>query len=175
VSLSGGDETAARMEIQQLAFRYALAVDSRDLEGVADLFSVTSDFSRWGPGREGCLRFFEGIWARFGRSIHSVTTHVIDAVDEESASGTVYCRAEQQQLGDGSWWIYQLAYFDRYICEDGTWRFLSRNSHFWYVDRAGDRRIGFPGRRQLIPEAWETWGPFWNSDHRSNGAVTDVG
>jgi ketosteroid isomerase-like protein len=175
VSLPAEHDAAAHVEIQQLAFRYALAVDSRDLDGVANLFSATSDFSRWGPGREGCKRFFEGVWNRFGRSIHAVTTQVIRDLDGDTAHGVVYCRAEQQQLDDGAWWIYQLAYFDRYIREeDGVWRFLSRNSHFWYVDQNGDRKIGYPGRRQLIPEAWETWAPFWDSVESQGGDVADV-
>ena len=175
--LSAEHQAAARNEIQQLASRYALAVDSRDLEGMANLFSRESDFSRWGPGRDGCKRFFEGIWSRFGRSIHAVTTQVIDDIDCESARGVVYCRAEQQQLSDGAWWTYQLAYFDRYIFEDGVWRFLSRNSHFWYVDQNGERRIGYPGRRQLIPEAWETWAPFWDQGDTDDdeGDVAEVG
>ena len=152
-------------EVRQLAFRYALAVDSRDLEGVARLFSRDSDFSRWGEGSDGCMKFFRGIWENFGRSVHTVTNHVVDRIDDTHAAGTVYCRAEQQQH-DNSWRTYQLAYLDQYVVEDGQWQFLSRKSCFWYVDVDGVRRIGHPERRPIVPDAWDTWHEFWQADHK---------
>ncbi|GAF45547.1 nuclear transport factor 2 family protein [Rhodococcus wratislaviensis] len=168
------DTAAFYAEVRQLAFRYALAVDSRDLVRVASLFSRESDFSRWGEGSEGCMAFFRGVWEKFGPSVHTVTNHVIDRIDDTHAVGTVYCRAEQQQH-DKSWRTYQLAYFDRYTIEDGDWHFLSRKSYFWYVDIDGERHVGHPEPRPILPDAWGTWHEFWNTDREHRDQLPSSG
>ena len=156
------DAAAFYVAVRQLAVRYALAVDSRDLVGVSRLFSVQSDFSRWGEGSEGCKIFFRNVWEGFGPSVHTVTNHVIHRVDRDWGTGIVYCSAQQQQH-DESWRTIQLAYFDQYIREPAGWLFRSRKSHFWYVDVDGERRLGHLDRRPMVPDAWASWQSFWDT------------
>src|SRR2546421_374171 len=79
--------------IRQLAARYALAVDSRDLDALVELFVPDVDCGRWGTGRPALRSFFASVLERFHRSVHLVAGHVIDLRGAE-ASGVVYCRAE---------------------------------------------------------------------------------
>ena len=48
------EELIARDQIRQLAFRYTLAVDGKDIDSLAELFVEDVDNGRYGPGREGC-------------------------------------------------------------------------------------------------------------------------
>ena len=89
------EDRLSRMEslasIQQLAYRYALAVDSRDTVALADLFVPDV---RVGPdtGRAALARWFDQILRRPGASVHLVANHIIDFDDPSTASGVVYCR-----------------------------------------------------------------------------------
>ena len=50
-------ELLARDAIRQLAARYALAVDGKDLDGIATLFVDDVENGRYGTGSEGVKRF----------------------------------------------------------------------------------------------------------------------
>ena len=72
------DALIARDEIRQLAFRYAVAVDGKDLDAVAVLFVPDVDNGRFGPGREGVRRYYDTSLRNFHCSMHLVANHVID-------------------------------------------------------------------------------------------------
>ena len=47
-----------QLEIQQLPARYALAVDSRNLDDLVALFAVDVDCGRWGKGRDALKAYY---------------------------------------------------------------------------------------------------------------------
>ncbi|GAF45546.1 hypothetical protein RW1_022_01260 [Rhodococcus wratislaviensis NBRC 100605] len=149
-------------QIEQLACRYALAIDSRDLETVVELFSENADFCRHGAGARGCTSFFRELGSTFGLSVHSVSNHIIECKSETSASGIVYCRAERCEFG-GTWVTHQLAYYDEYVLERGSWRFRSREIRYFFIENGTQPRIMNVDSRRTLPESWGTWDTFWSA------------
>ena len=96
------DRVESHLAIQQLAARYALAVDSKDVDGVVSLFveDVNAGGS-WGTGREALTRFYGDALSHFYRSMHLIAGHVIAFDDGDHAHGVVHCRAEHEA---GSQW-----------------------------------------------------------------------
>ncbi|MGE4425585.1 MAG: nuclear transport factor 2 family protein [Solirubrobacteraceae bacterium] len=118
-------------EIQQLAYRYAMAFDSRDLAGLHDLWdrtapalpypditytTVREDFDQWLYG--------------LGVSVLTVGNHIIELDDADNAHGTVYCQV-QIELGD-AFVDQSILYQDRYVRRDGRWLFHVRRHLLWY-------------------------------------------
>lgn len=167
------EERLARVEahlaIQQLAARYARAVDSRDLEALGALFAPQTPFGEHGIGAEGAKGFYRDVLRGFYRSFHQVAGHVITDIAADSARGTVYCRAEHE---DGDHWVVNLmVYFDRYVRVDGTWHFLGRRPRFLFVGdlKDGPQAVGFnlwPGReerfRTELPQSDASWQEYWS-------------
>ena len=67
-----------RDAIRELALRYALAVDSKDLDALASLFAPDVDNGRFGQGADGVRRFYEQSLRNFHCSVHLVANHIID-------------------------------------------------------------------------------------------------
>ena len=155
-------------EIRQLAHRYALAVDSRDLDTLVELFVDNVRVGREARGRDALRADFERQLRGVGISFLQVGNHVIDLLDAESAKGFVYCRAEIQ---DGERWFIQLiGYDDRYALRKGHWRFVRRKHLLWYGAYLGENPLelgpaNWPEHhvgRGTLPESWETWRRFWS-------------
>ena len=173
----------AQLAIQQLAVRYARSVDSRNLAELGELFSETTDFGPFGKGPEGCRGFYasQPVLRNFYRSFHQVVGHVITDVEENTARGTVYCRAEHED-GD-SWVVILMIYFDRYIRQDGQWRFMGRRPRYLCVNdlRETPREAGFdhwPGRESAfgteLPQSDESWRRFWSEYPEDQARVTSL-
>ena len=84
-------ERLGRMEsmlaIQQLAIRYALAVDGRDIETWLRLFVEDVDCGPRGIGREALRPRIEGSLSNVYRTIHYVCGHEIEFDDRDHARG----------------------------------------------------------------------------------------
>ena len=154
-------------EIRQLASRYAVAVDSRDLDALVGLFVDDVRVGRDATGREALRGFFDASLRGIGVSRLSVTTQVIDLVDADHATGTVYCDGEIQ---DGERWVRQaILYRDIYARRGGRWFFVRRDHQLWYGVEAPTNPLeqspaNWPERhdgRGTVPECWETWRAFW--------------
>ncbi|MEU7814018.1 nuclear transport factor 2 family protein [Pseudonocardia sp. NPDC049154] len=162
------DRVESQLAIRDLAARYALAVDSRDLDSLAELFVADVDNGRAGKGRGALRTWFGEVLTGFYRSMHFVSGHVVDLVDSDYATGSVYCRAEHED-GD-AWVVMAIRYLDTYRRDDGVWYFERRRLQPWYVadalehpqDAAFSR---WPGREQSqparLPKGFPTWEPFW--------------
>jgi len=157
----------AEAELRQLVARYALAVDSRDLNTLVSLFCTDVACGRWGNGRAALAAFYDGMLRRFKRTIHTVASQVIDLDGDGVARGVVYCRAEHE-VGD-DWVVQSLCYFDDYEREAGRWRFRRRSVESFYVNdilaRPGDPTfLQHPGlaRHTRLPERFPTWRAFWD-------------
>jgi ketosteroid isomerase-like protein len=157
-------------QIRQLAHRYALAVDSRDLDALVSLYvpDVAVGARR---GRQALRELFGDWLSRMGISVLGVTTHVIDFVDDEQASGWCYTHAQMQE---GERWVTQaVLYRDDYVRLDGSWYFArSRGHHLWYGAPAGVDPLSlapadWPARGIGLGDApaaaFPSWERFWKS------------
>jgi ketosteroid isomerase-like protein len=126
-------ETVERLlayeEIRQLAYRYAYALDRRDLDALVALFVEDVRASATESGHAALKASFEASLAPLGTTILSVSNHVIDLAGD-TATGAVYCSAEIEQ---GEHWLRQrICYEDRYRKTDAGWRFVRRNHLLFY-------------------------------------------
>jgi len=156
----------AHLQIQQLAQRYAFAIDARDLDAVVELY--VPDISRPdmpGSGREHLKQLLNERMRLFYRTMHQVVGHAIELLDADHARGKVYTRAEHER-GD-EWIDMAVCYHDQYERRDGTWLFASRSLHPLHVSVLQDRpRPPYKApfwapHRTLVPDIWPTWSAFW--------------
>lgn len=128
-------------EPAELAHRYAVALDRKDLDALAGLFvpAIAEKVrAQLAPAIE-----------RLGVTVLSVTTQVVDRVDEDHATGVVYCTAEIEDPDEG--WIRQsIVYQDRYERHDGRWYLKARDHQLVYGIRQADQPLAQP------PADWPT-------------------
>ncbi|MBW2424455.1 MAG: nuclear transport factor 2 family protein, partial [Deltaproteobacteria bacterium] len=86
----------AYQEIRQLASRYALHLDARDLDALVALFVPDVRVGRETQGRDALKADFDQSLRSVGITFLNTGNHVIDLVDAEHATGVVYCRGEIQ-------------------------------------------------------------------------------
>jgi hypothetical protein len=132
-----------RGEIQNLVARYGFLIDDREMEGVAECFTLDGGFSsREGKlgahGRQAVVDQFHDRWSVLGPSNHIVHQHVIDLdpADPDRATGIVSSHAEL--IRNGEVWITALRYDDVYRREEGRWRFADRMLSVFYYLRPED-------------------------------------
>ncbi len=144
-------------QIRQLVARYAHHLDRRDLDRLGALFA-------------GDVRpMFERALREVQVTILNVGTHVIDFVDADQATGSVYCKAEIQ---DGKRWIHQaIRYDDTYVRRDGAWYFLRRDHQLFYGADVGTSPLGLPPAnwpeshtgQGTLPYDQPSWQQFWGA------------
>jgi hypothetical protein len=160
----------AREAIRDLVSRYALALDSRNVEDLVALFVEDVETGDGETGREAMARWFDPVLRPYRTTFHFIGNHVIDFVDDDHATGVVYCRPEHE-VGD-LWIVMPMQYWDRYERQDGAWYFRSRKPVVFYAADVLEHplqvedRFHFPGNpmihRAELPEKWESWRRFWS-------------
>jgi ketosteroid isomerase-like protein len=161
------ERVEAQLAIQQLPARYAVAVDSRDLDAWVSLFIPDVDCGSYGKGREALKRFIDPAVRTFYRSIHQICGHCIEVIDSDHATGTVYCRAEHE--AGGKWVVMAICYFDTYERRDGRWYFARRSEKHWYscdvLERPGEPQLqnwaAWSDRKPTLPQHFASWKSFW--------------
>jgi hypothetical protein len=92
------EERLDRMEslaaIQQLPVRYAMSLDSRDMDTLVGLFVPDVRVGRDASGREALKAWFTPTMQVMRTSIHLVANHIVDFDDADHAGGVVYCHDE---------------------------------------------------------------------------------
>ncbi len=154
-------------EIRQLAARYALSVDTRDLDALVALFVPDVRVGRDRTGRAALRDDFHAQLRAIGRSILSVGTHVIDLVDADHATGWVYTKAEIE--ADGRWIHQAILYEDTYERVENRWGFVRRIHRLWYGAEPGVNPLTLPPANWpehhdgmgTVPEHFESWRSFW--------------
>jgi ketosteroid isomerase-like protein len=152
--------------IRQLVARYAHYADRRDFDALVALFVDDVRVGRDRHGREALRETFETSLRPRRITVLDVGTHVIDLVDDDHATGVVYCRGEVQE---GDRWLHQLiAYTDEYERRDGTWYFVRRRHELFYGAEVGVNPLTLPPANWpehevgtgTVPQRWDTWQAF---------------
>ena len=121
----------------ELAHRYAVALDRKDHAALAALFV---------PAIQAKVREqLEPVVDALGVTVLAVTTQVVDPdpVDEDRATGVVYCTAEVEDP-DAGWIRQQIVYLDRYERHDGRWYFRARDHQLVYGEQLASNPLDQP-------------------------------
>lgn len=127
---SGLDRLLALEEIRELPLRYAAAIESRDLDLMARLFSPNARFGAHGKGDVGVRSLMADSLRTSVFAVILVANHLIDLVDADHAHGEVWARCYAQAEPEG--FVEQLIrYVDDYERVDGRWTFVRRRHRLW--------------------------------------------
>ena len=164
------DRLESLASIRQLPVRYALALDSRDMDALVDLFVEDVRVGKEQHGRAALRAWYDAAMRQPKTSVHLVANHVVDFDDADHARGIVYCHDELERPDDGTWEIGKLQYWDSYVRVEGEWYFTRRRFLRWYLIDALQRPYAGAGvndgsdplRADVLPDAFPTWGAFWS-------------
>ena len=163
------DRLESLAEIQQLPHRYAVALDSRDMDALVALFAPDVRVGRDTRGRDALAAWFSTTMREMRTSIHFTANHVVDFDDADHAQGIVYCRDQLERPDRGTWEIGDLQYWDTYVRAEGEWCFERRRFLRYYMVDALERPSHGAGVGEghdalattQLPEAFESWHRFW--------------
>lgn len=131
------DRLESLAEIQQLPLRYALSVDSRDMDTMVSLFVPDVRVGRGTEGREALRAWFVDALNRLVDTVHFVGNHTVEFDSADTAHGIVYCHDEVVPRGETAWNQGMLQYWDTYARvetpEGRQWCFVRRKYHRWYM------------------------------------------
>lgn len=160
-------------EIRQLAARYSVALDARDIDALVELYVPDVRISSKLSGRDALRELFDASLRTIGVTFLNIGTHVIDIDPSgESATGIVYCRGEIQDGGPDSdrWITHLIQYHDTYTLHEGRWLFAKNRKHLLvagYEQAASP--LGLPPAEWpksqtgmgSIPHDLDSWKSFW--------------
>lgn len=169
------DRLESTEQIRQLASKYALALDMRDIDALVGLYVEDVRIDKQTSGRLALKQVFCGVVRSFTASVHHIGNHIIEFDDADNAHGLVYCRCEHE-VGD-KWVPVYLYYLDLYTRIDGTWKLKRRvPCELFGVDMlerpTGSKKLRWPGH-EAVEGTWHrhfpSWTEFW-SDSTRDGA-----
>ncbi|MEM8695996.1 MAG: nuclear transport factor 2 family protein [Pseudomonadota bacterium] len=171
-------------QIRQLAAKYALALDMRDMNAMVGLFPEDVQVGRAGTGRAALRAYMDRILrSPFTGTSHHIGGHIIEFADPDHAEGIVYSKNEHETptADGGEWVIMQMMYNDAYVRADGRWFFARRLPLYWYATDLnkppiGDEKMRWPGQdwaegnfHALFPSFAE----FWERQGEEDGPVPE--
>ena len=173
------DRLESLAAIQQLAQRYGVAVDSRDIDMLVELFVPDVRVGRDESGREALHRWYTRVLRQHGPSCHLVANHVVDFDDADHAHGIVYCHDELSHPEDQEWAQGMLQYWDTYARVDGEWFFHRRRFHRLYIvdwlTRPSHHGVSNRSETTLtshwLPDAFPSWQEFWDRVAREDAGA----
>jgi len=168
-----------RLDLRELVARYGIAVDNRDIDALAALFTPDAVFrSRDGvmnaQGRAAIVEQFHGRFAALKATNHVAHDQIIelDADDPDRAVGVVSSHAEVWRNGRAL--VAALRYGDRYERHEGRWRFAERTLSFLYYLPVAEYAEGLGSRLRMraygdqrpadYPEGLPSWRRYHGDD-----------
>ena len=163
------DKLESIEEIRQLAAKYALSLDMRDLDAHVNLFAEDIRVGKEKSGRAELKRWLDAtLREQFTGTSHHIGGHVIEFTDTNNAHGVVYSKNEHE--ADQEWVIMQMMYWDNYERIDKHWYFRRRLPLYWYATDLnkppiGEQKMRWPG---VAPydgawhDIWPSWQEFWD-------------
>jgi ketosteroid isomerase-like protein len=168
--------------IRQLASKYALAIDVRDLDAVVSLYVPEVKVGPQAQGRAALKEVFDRVLRGFTTTSHQVQNHVIDFEDADHAQGLVTCRCEHEVETTGrlKWVIVQNLYHDRYERIEGHWYFRARVQNRLYgtvlddppVGPLKDRWPGADAAQAPFHAPFDSWREFWGEQPPAQGLAS---
>jgi SnoaL-like domain len=169
-------------EIRQLAYRFALAHDSRDMPEMERIFISAAEALAFPDFNLANVRStLPAYWRVAGPTMLFVANHIVNLIDQDHGTGSVYCLAK---LDIGGSWIEQaILYEDAYERQGEVWRFAKRRHLLWYgielPERPFEQRktqwpAGATGRGSL-PEDFEAWRDFYGVADPPSGYYAQPG
>ena len=167
-NLSRLDRLESIEEIRQLAARYSLSLDMRDLDAHVNLFAPDIRVSREKVGRAHLKAWVdETLREQFTGTSHHLGQHIIEFSDPDHAIGVVYSKNEHECGHE--WVIMQMLYWDDYERIGGRWLFRRRLPCYWYATDLnrppiGERKMRWPGRERYdgaYHDLFPSWKVFW--------------
>lgn len=128
--------------LNQLAYRYAAAVDACDIAALQRVFTPDARLHSYQPGAERPFADLTGheqiaaipnaMRGMYGATTHMMTNHLVE-VDGHEATGQVLCTARHLE-GESSINVI-IRYVDRYRKHGGEWRIADRAIRFLWSER----------------------------------------
>ena len=133
-------------ELNQLAFRYAAAVDRCDTEGFTAVFSSGARLRSYHPetdqpfadmkGHEQLASVPDTMRGMYRSTTHMMTNHLVQG-DGAHATGEVLCTARHLTSDRQDSLNVIIRYIDRYVRQDGRWLIDDREIHFLWSEKHG--------------------------------------
>jgi ketosteroid isomerase-like protein len=134
------------IELNQLAYRYAAAVDACDVDAFLAVFTPDARLRSYHPDAEKPFADLGGhaqlasipnaMRGMFRRTAHMMTNHLVET-DGDAATGTLLCIARHLNIDprDTEVLVVVIRYVDRYERSRGEWRIAERGIHFLWSER----------------------------------------
>jgi 3-phenylpropionate/cinnamic acid dioxygenase small subunit len=163
MSAAPNDQNAAQLQadvvaLNQLAFRYAAAVDACDVEGFLAVFTPDGRLRSYHPDAEQPFADLTGheqlaavpntMRGMYRRTAHMMTNHLVE-VQGDAARGEILCTARHLSADPddpGSINVI-IRYVDRYARWPGGWRIADRQIRFLWSERHEVADSGMGRRR----------------------------
>lgn len=131
----------APQELHDLAFRYALAVDTLDPAMLASVFTHDGAVRGYGEnpiefvGAQGLARMIAQVDAAFQKTMHNVFNQTFEHSLDGAVIGQTNCIASHVLRGE-QWSLLDMAirYHNRYLLDDGLWKFIERRLEVLWVE-----------------------------------------
>ena len=134
-----------RIAIRELIDQYAFCADTRDAQGQMAIFTEDTNFEVYMDeklptptqvvkGRKNLFPVFDDLNQYFS-TMHFNGQSIIK-VNENSATGTTYCRAYHLKVQDGAQklMIAGIRYFDMMVKQDSQWLFAERKLKVCWIE-----------------------------------------
>lgn len=139
------DETMADVvALNQLAYRYAAAVDGCDVAGIQAVFHPEGRLRSYQPdaaepfadmkGSEQLAAVPNAMRGMYRHTTHMMTNHLVD-VTGDTATGQVLCTARHLANDAAESVNVIIRYSDEYVRHDGRWMFMDRQIRFLWSER----------------------------------------
>lgn len=134
------------LELNRLAYRYAAAVDDRDVDAFLAVFTPNARMRSYHAGAEEPFADARGheelasvpetMDKMFGTTVHQMTNHLVD-VHGDTATGEVLCTARHLSVDptDDTAVVVIIRYVDEYERRDGRWCISDRQIRFLWSER----------------------------------------
>ncbi len=156
-------------EIRQLAAKYSLALDMRDLDAMVNLFPEDVRVGKGVVGRLALKKWMDETFrVQFTGTSHHIGGHVIEFENPDHAIGVVYSKNEHETGPE--WVIMQMMYWDQYERIEGRWYFRRRLPLYWYATDLNkppidECKMRWPDRDPYegnFHSLFPSWQKFWS-------------
>ena len=159
-------------EIRQLAAKYSVTLDMRDLDMHVNLFVPDVRVGKEKVGRQALKSWADATFRdQFKGTSHHIGNHIIDFNSPDSAIGLVYSKNEHET--ESEWVIMQMLYWDSYERVEGRWLFKKRFPMYWYATDInkpplGDEKMRWPNQEPyegFFHDLFPSWQDFWSNEY----------